>query len=999
MDANGQFVLTEKCFLEIMNYVIVNCKKKEQCSWLSQAYHYDDLINLVLAHEPLLDLFKTHHKQLYEELVLALACGVTKLLIDLRVNKSSNRNELFFISHLKTIREENPFAVELYFGHRRDNHRDLAYVIIGIKGFTTDLKNFAKLMLNGNITEKVLEKICTLIPNLKKLNLDKIVPDGSLSSIVNHCGNLEVLRITLGPGCDVTQFASFAKLPNLKKFTIDKIQKSGSQLLFFNDLKRWHRPKSLRPLTLTTEDRIMDESQPITFATFDSLSYLEICELLDKRKMCNSPNSNLFFISKYDLNQELKDSCSVEESLVTIASNQVRIKFDRRDGELVIKLNEQSYISQLGSLSKLPNLSRLVIHQKCNTIAHFLQSMVPKGSFALKSIKMNYQTLDQSECIELAKIESVRFLECNFFKWHLMESLNQLTNLQHLRIEVRHDVIDSNTSRLIPKLLTVCQVQASIKCERFHIVFKKKEKKLEIYVGVNLDAELLTPLAQLSGVSTLKISAWPNFKSLNSLFEAFATCNFSAIEEINLKELEETDFEDISKMSEIQTIKKLTGSFSNLNGIEKLGNLNNLEDLNIFQDENIGIVFTKDSNINLTPLFLKLSEKNIIQKFALTKDFLPEEVANVSQIRSLRKLNCYFSEVKDTQSLSELANSHIEELTVNSLDRSDSLHILFAAFSSNSRTRLKHLKITDKTLNIAEMSEISKIHGLTKLDAGFCSSECAQMIVRLPNLEHLVIKSCYGGKIVNFENLLRDLVHKLPYTLQNLDLQFPIGFIECCYLSQLESLKSLKCILRSEPGLDVLAKIKNLQELIICETWHPVNELFRAFSLKTEPMLRELKTPIVCSAEIREISQIKSLTKLNIDFMMNTCDNLSDLSQLNELKSLSIVENGVELARIESNGLLPIFQSCQKLDCVTLKFSEYGAEAPNFVSEVNTILKSVRDPALQEPLTLTLHHESTFPRFHVEDIDDAYLNVSYSYETHGAEVKNGSDGEESEYSE
>jgi len=62
---------------------------------------------------------------------------------------------------------------------------------------------------------------------------------------------------------------------------------------------------------------------------------------------------------------------------------------------------------------------------------------------------------------------------------------------------------------------------------------------------------------------------------------------------------------------------------------------------------------------------------------------------------------------------------------------------------------------------------------------------------------------------------------------------------------------------------------------------------------------------------------------------------------------------------------LPIIQACQQLACVTLKFNLNGKVDTNFVSEINTILKSVRDPTTQRPLKLSLTETCTFPDFNV----------------------------------
>uniref|UniRef100_A0A6P4FLY5 Uncharacterized protein LOC108051033 n=1 Tax=Drosophila rhopaloa TaxID=1041015 RepID=A0A6P4FLY5_DRORH len=265
MDENGEFFLDHYSLLEIMKYVISNRKLKEP----RKEKIDDDLISFVLAHEFFLQLFESHHKLLYEDLQLDLACRITKLLIDLRVNGSSNENEFFWRSHLQYIREKRNFNVELYFGHQK-------HVIIKTKEISTDLTITEDLMISVNVTGKELIDICTSIPNLRMLHLDSSEIHGSLPHTIPHCENLEELRITLSSGGCAAQFASLAKLPNLKTFVISGIQASGSQVQFCNDLRKWHRPTNLQPLTLIIEDFISGKSQSITFGISESLRHFKI---------------------------------------------------------------------------------------------------------------------------------------------------------------------------------------------------------------------------------------------------------------------------------------------------------------------------------------------------------------------------------------------------------------------------------------------------------------------------------------------------------------------------------------------------------------------------------------------------------------------------------------------------------------------------------------------------------------------------------------------------
>jgi len=626
--------------------------------------------------------------------------------------------------------------------------------------------------------------------------------------------------------------------------------------------------------------------------------------------------------------------------------------FDRYKEELELKIHYESDISELGSLSKLPNLNRLVIRNRCTdsshpeSIAKFLRSMVPKGSFSLKSCKIHYGSIGQLETKELAKIESIRFLGCHVWNWNSIMFLNELPNLQHLVINVR-DSIDSFNSKLVFDLLTACQVQATIMCNRFCITLKRDE--LTIEMKEDCQANTLSSLAQLNNVNTLQISGNLGPETLNSFFEAFATNNSSTLQvlDINLY-YRMPSFKDISKVAEIKSIRKLKCSLRDTTGIEKLAELNNLEELNI-------------SGRDLVPLFTKMAEKNITRCISC-EHLNPKIVSQVSRIRSLRKLVCLSSGIFNLQSFTELANTCIEEIIFD-LPRLSLQEFLYA-FSSNSNTSLQHLQV--HKFNISRTANTMELKCLKSLRVKYFNLVCAPMLNQFPNLQNLAIDSFYDDDLNICINILNTVTLKsLPSTLKKLELNFPIGFNECNYFVELEKLESLKCYLRDEPGVEVLANIKNLQELIINGAKGSLTELFRAFALKSESKLQELHALTnLCSDDIREIWRIKSLRKLNMLYE-RVCNNFNDLDQLIELQSLRIVRPFWERVHIES--VFPIFKSCQNLQCAT--FVGDGV-ATNLASNIYKILRTSRDPLLQEPLQLFIIEHSPFPNFHVSSNDN-----------------------------
>jgi len=226
--------------------------------------------------------------------------------------------------------------------------------------------------------------------------------------------------------------------------------------------------------------------------------------------------------------------------------------------------------------------------------------------------------------------------------------------LQYIEIFV-DESLDSKASLLVLKLLYAKQMTAKLFFKNVNITLLKGEQNLDIFVQFGCTAEVLFPLAQLNGINTLQIKGRPEKKSLNGLLEAFATSNISTIEELDISKLDDTFFNSVSKVSEIQSIKKLSCNLVDLTGVEKLANLDKLQELKIKTNE-FG---------TLSELFTSLAVKNKIQCIRIPNGKLsPKEILKVSLIKSLKVLECRFSDMQDQQSLSELANSSIEELIV-----------------------------------------------------------------------------------------------------------------------------------------------------------------------------------------------------------------------------------------------------------------------------------------------------------------------------------------------
>ncbi|XP_016963519.1 uncharacterized protein LOC108033627 isoform X2 [Drosophila biarmipes] len=939
MDEKGEFMLNNYCVFEIIDYIIANCKAKLKsvddrfCCWSTKEdADYDDLINFALAHEFFMKLLEERHKSLYDYLEVAIVRRITMLLIDHRINKESEaESELFWKSFIQSVNERSPFNVALFFD------RDSAKICTHSE--SPSYMKTEVLRLDVNITSQALAYICHTNQNLTQLTFDSIEVLGSISDIIPQCSNLKELRLKLKTGADPGQYAPLAKLPNLGDVWIKGLYESGLESIFFNDFMQWNRPTSMKPLTLTIEDKLTRLTPPVLIANLDTLRTLYAC---------NYDDSGII-ITEYELTEVPDSSEVIRESLETITiGHNIKIKFDGKAEKLELNIYSDSDTSELSTLAKLNNISRLIIQNMCRrsdypeSLANFLRSMATKKS--LRYCEINYGNLHAIECAELAKMESLRYLSCHLSKWKLLEFASQLPNLQHAVINVREPV-NSDTSKMVFKLLSTCQVQSSIYSPGSVINFIKNKKLLEVlFYGGRPKANIPASLAQLDGVKTLQIESCPDIESLRVFLRA-CEGNCCKIEEFNFLYGESISFKDISHVAEIQSIKKLKLNVSDTTGIEKLADLSKLEELEIYEYA-IG---------NLSDLFTKLADKNKIQ-FMGCKNLNTNEVLKVSRIGSLKKLKCHISDPEDIDSLSELANSSIEEFIFTEPQSSRSLQNMFDSFSTNNRSTLQHLNV--HKLDITGNAELMEIKGLKRSFEATTSTE-------------------------KFWNVL-DL--KSVLTLQKLEIGTEIGVSECQYLVQLKMLESLKCRLRDEQGTQVLANIQNLKELT-CESKGSLSELYREFGQIQESKLRELHTTITCSDEISEISKIKPLKMLTID-IRSVRKSLSNLKHLSELESLHIKEYFSFYSEIDQNSVLPVFETCTKLVCVTLEFLNTKEVDPSFVSQVNEALKCVRDSATQRPLELCLNNISFFPKFDIGAVvDAAYLTVFYTYGTSEFDVE------------
>ncbi|XP_023036166.2 uncharacterized protein LOC111519438 [Drosophila willistoni] len=121
----------------------------------------------------------------------------------------------------------------------------------------------------------------------------------------------------------------------------------------------------------------------------------------------------------------------------------------------------------------------------------------------------------------------------------------------------------------------------------------------------------------------------------------------------------------------------------------------------------------------------------------------PQEIFQISTIKSLRSLNCVFDNLYNIFILDQLP--HLESLTIkvtHFLEKAEieALKMLFLYLATKPKQTLYHLEISGLTIDLYLSNEIAKIQSLQKLSCKFLNSQSIEPLYELNQLEDLEIQ-------------------------------------------------------------------------------------------------------------------------------------------------------------------------------------------------------------------------------------------------------------------
>ncbi|KAH8339124.1 hypothetical protein KR074_004903, partial [Drosophila pseudoananassae] len=413
------------------------------------------------------------------------------------------------------------------------------------------------------------------------------------------------------------------------------------------------------------------------------------------------------------------------------------------------------------------------------------------------------------EVAELAKIKSLRLLECSLLEQDYVKHLSKLTKLQFIKIDINSWFSSSELG--LWDWLAACENIVIMQYYNVKISIHKYKRILKIKSYNNFDASDLIRLSALRDIEIVEISGKFSRGSLNKLFEAFSLNSACTVIELDISKLNIVVLEDISNITQIQSIKKLKCFLLKIDGIEKLAQLPNIEDLSIKTNDPASLVSLFEAlatKKNPAIRYLEINERNL----------RPEEVVKICQLPFLSRLQCSFHN-SDVEFL--WRNSSIEHLVIKKLDITSSYLKSPRDTGFNSPVSLKKM-VLQFPISFRECQYLIMLESLESLECQFEDTRNINILADLKNLKVLIIKEPEDENEDEedirlreyYWELYRDLALKKSSTLK--ELHAPINSTQELY--EIKKIKSLNTLnISYSSNIECLVELTDLETLYISD--------------------------------------------------------------------------------------------------------------------------------------------------------------------------------------
>ncbi|XP_062132729.1 uncharacterized protein LOC133843279 [Drosophila sulfurigaster albostrigata] len=614
--------------------------------------------------------------------------------------------------------------------------------------FLADLPKFQSLRIYGRHKPGTLKPLFKRIaakenPHFQRL---KILQHNGIRTMFNNDEMQELLRISTldNLNCvfaDELPMDFPTQLPDLYIVTIESHESSALRCLF----QAFGNELYFNLQSLTIAGFPMELEDLLQIAKIQSITDLN-CGLSDLNSICEltrlSQLKLLTINSSHELNdfsEAIVNFIKASKGNVSLLSNKNGIGFDRNVRALTITMSEKMNSAGLTPLARVPNLPNIIIYgeNQHNCLTGLFREFANHEATVLQELSFNYENLPNSldEVTQIAKIKTLRYLECGFSEPLSLELLQHLPQLEALRVTSTHQLKDIANEVLA--ILMGCANEITISRSFRDITYNKDQRRLTItnssYDNEVLDAQEYAALSQLPQMKSLHIVGRHKLGTFKDLFAELAMNANSTLQEIIFRNKDKyqndtqkllINNEETEEIVKISSIKRLKCGFSDAKSIKLLTKLINLKELNItrYLDGSLELFLQEWSSVHSPKLqSLNLSGKSL--KY--------EEIAQVAKINSIKRLDCAVGDGQNVELLAQL--KQLEELNIRA-DEVSSLARLFQALVITESKTLQHLKIANRALVYEEMQLISQMQNLKKLS---CTLNCTESIKILSNLTHL----------------------------------------------------------------------------------------------------------------------------------------------------------------------------------------------------------------------------------------------------------------------
>ncbi|XP_022231570.2 uncharacterized protein LOC111080322 isoform X2 [Drosophila obscura] len=953
------FELPTECLFEIFKYIKNNCQRKKPNAAVE--IKYEDFISLAICCKTFDDLIQEWNIDLYDRLWENVRFPRDITHIDFEdVNARLKR---------KSAKEKETYWREL--SHAiRDAHLTTVSLRCESESFHSDL-----FEAFHTVIDQLQNK-----PNLKVLDID--VRGFTVKGMAGF-GSLEVLRLNMQMDIDLTEICRLNK--NLRALEYMNNETGGKG--------------TLQPMleALAANQSIVLKNLSINNVPLDHNETQAMAQRLECR-FAKTQNAELLAqlpeLEELTIRNVTSSPGSLQGLLAALAS---------RESQTLQKLCLKRKIDAVEAkeLTRLKSLRTLEC-QFADSLDILLLSQLPE----LEKLNLNANDrLDQILPLVLTVIKSCK----------------KLAEI-HIKCNPNHSGhVDMKSSEILIEMLDAFQDKLNIRINDSNIFGNREKNKLLVEMDFFRQNKLaIESLARVQSVNHMELQ-YHEVGELRALFAALAMRTNSNLQSLCIPYSPLLDFSETTELAKITSLTKFKGPISDIRSLQHLLHLSNFEvwnelewsgqvRRNITFDKSTGklTIINKTDNelpdgIGLNPLASLQNLRHVtisgVYKEGFMRDFLGQlatcqgktlqtleifpngvnyaELMEVIKLKSLRTLTCGLSHVEDMEIEQLEQLPHLAVLIVVS-HRTGYLGSLLRTLAARKCPALRNLTVMGESLTPQEVTNVSAISSLERLDCGFCSTKGLDVLSQRNCIEHLGITTREGE--ASLVDLLTAVASSGESKIQNLTIDGPaVGQELATVLSlvlRIPRLKSLKLRIKDTQGFERLAEFLHLEELILSSDPErgSLAVLFRALSLKDSTKLKNLviENTSIGPEEARHLVQVDSITSLKFGFKDKEIVPL--LANMTNLENLEITTDHEFRYNNLAGHLLDIFQGCRKLKTINLGITPRFTSR-DFLKKSLDVLKSVRDPATQAPLELRNYKEFHDEIFQMTTADETYLNI------------------------